>query len=157
MYLFYQKQSIYHQERPPDDLRGQEIHCPGPVAGQNVPSKNVPGHKTPDTTHLDKMSPINNVPCKNVTEQISPLQIRSESESNAEFSVKIRSLAALAFLSVQDVIMAFEELCEDDDIPVQLLQYFETNYVGEVRGRGRRRNRLAPTYPLELWNVRDRV
>ena len=84
LYLFYQKQSIYHQERPPDDLRGQEIHCPGPVAGQNVPSKNVPGDKTPDTTHLDKMSRINNVPSKNVTEQISPLQIRSEAESFIE-------------------------------------------------------------------------
>jgi hypothetical protein len=74
-----------------------------------------------------------------------------------EFSLKMRCFSALAFLPVQDVTEAFEDLTDDDDIPQEFVTYFETNYIGNLRGRGAQRRRLEPLFPKELWNVHDRV
>ena len=53
--------------------------------------------------------------------------------------------------------MAFEMLGDDDEIPAEFLSYFETNYVGIVRGRGDRQRRDIPSFPVHTWNVRQRV
>ena len=42
-------------------------------------------------------------------------------------------------LPLSDVIDAFEELVESDDLSQALISYFETHYSGKVRGRGSRR------------------
>ena len=63
-------------------------------------------------------------------------------------------IPALSFVPVQDVIIAFDELCNHCGIDEQpVLDYFETNYIGEQR-RGRR---LPPLFPHELWNMHNRV
>ena len=54
-----------------------------------------------------------------------------------------------------DVIEAFEELTDDNDFPQELVSYFETYYIGEVRGRGQRRRRVEPVFPIQLWNVHE--
>lgn len=58
---------------------------------------------------------------------------------------------------VDDVIPAFEELSDDEEIPENFLAYFEATYIGIQRGRGVRRRRAPPMFPIELWNVRTRV
>ena len=63
-------------------------------------------------------------------------------------------LAALAFVPVPNVLDAFESLMETfpmEAIPVA--DYFEDNYIGRLR----RNRRAAAMFPLQLWNVFDRV
>ena len=36
----------------------------------------------------------------------------------------------LAFLPVSDIIDGFMELTDDDDLPEELVSYFETHYIG---------------------------
>ena len=63
-------------------------------------------------------------------------------------------LLTLSFVPVADVAEAFDELVEGSP---QLLSpvndYWEDNYVGRRR-RGRRGN---PRFPINLWNMRDRL
>ena len=61
---------------------------------------------------------------------------------------------ALSFYPVHGVILAFDELCNDCGIDEQLvIDYFETNYSGELR-MGRR---LLPIFPRDLWNMDNLV
>ena len=70
------------------------------------------------------------------------------------FRGNIRMIPALSFVPVHDVILAFDELCNHCGIDEQpVLDYFETNYIGELR-RGRR---LLPIFPNELWIMHNRV
>ncbi|XP_066947100.1 uncharacterized protein [Macrobrachium rosenbergii] len=70
-----------------------------------------------------------------------------------EFSLKVRCFPALAFLPPNDVLSGFEELIDDNEIPEEIVSYFSTNYIGDERGRGSRRRRLEPLFPIQLWNV----
>ena len=72
-----------------------------------------------------------------------------------ELSIQIRCLPALAFLPIEDVVDAFEELIDIEDslLPPDLVSYFENTYIGQKR-RGRR---LIPPFPPTIWNVSDRV
>ena len=70
------------------------------------------------------------------------------------FRANVRMIAALAFVPVDDIIPAFEALtehCGADEEPK--LDYFEANYIGELR-RARRRDSL---FAHELWNINRRV
>ena len=61
---------------------------------------------------------------------------------------------ALSFVPVHDVILVFDELCNHCGIDEQVvLDYFETNYVGELR----RDRRLLPIFSQELWNMNNQV
>ena len=61
---------------------------------------------------------------------------------------------ALAFLEPNQVVNGFEFLCSDlDDGFQQILDYFEDNYIGRLRGRSRR----AAMFPINLWNMAARV
>ena len=63
-------------------------------------------------------------------------------------------IAAISFVPVEDVIQAFEELClHSGDVEQEVLDYFETNYIGGLR-RGRR---LAPRSTHEVWNMYTHV
>ena len=63
-------------------------------------------------------------------------------------------ITTLSFVPVHDVILAFDKLCNHCGIDKHpFLNYFETNYIGELR-RGRR---LLPIFPQELCNVHNRV
>jgi hypothetical protein len=66
-------------------------------------------------------------------------------------------IAELAFVPTFDVPAAFEELA--DASPNELipgLDYFEDNYVGRENRRAAR-GRREPLFPVELWNMFDRV
>ena len=71
----------------------------------------------------------------------------------------VKYLAALAFVPEANVFDVFEaikdtdEFPEDDDGLIDLYSYFERTYLGRPLRRGRR----APRYPVNLWNMRDRL
>ena len=74
--------------------------------------------------------------------------------NDEEFRQNIRMLSALSFVPVDDTIVAFEQLgnhCGDTEQII--LDYFETNYIGELR-RGRR---LPPRFQHAMWNMNIRV
>ena len=73
--------------------------------------------------------------------------------ADIDFRTNIRMIAAISFVSVEDVIQAFEELClHSGDVEQEVLDYFETNYIELRRGR-----RLAPRFPHEVWTMNTRV
>ena len=78
-------------------------------------------------------------------------------QSDCAFNTKVKCLMALAFIPPSDIIDAFIELVDDDDLPQELVAYFEMHYIGGERGRGSRRRRVSPTFPIELWNVYQRT
>lgn len=79
---------------------------------------------------------------------------------NREFAQKCRMIPCLAFVPLEDVEMAFEALALefDSDINlVELISYFELNYIGRRRLGSEERH--APRFSKQLWNhfqtVRD--
>ena len=57
----------------------------------------------------------------------------------------------LAFPPVSNVIDGFFELT--DDLPQELVSYFETHCFAGERGREGLKGAVEPTLPKELWNV----
>ena len=91
---------------------------------------------------------------KNVFRRVQDIGLQQNYLTDPVFRGNIRMIPALSFVPVQDVIIAFDELCNHCGIDEQpVLDYFETNYIGEQR-RGRR---LPPLFPHELWNMHNRV
>ena len=80
--------------------------------------------------------------------------------TDENFSLKIRQMAALAFLPASDIEAAWLTL--KDTIPeegIQVVNYFDENYV---RGKVRRvlqgqEMRSPPLFPPSLWSVHDRM
>ena len=57
-------------------------------------------------------------------------------------------ISAISFVPIADTIAAFHELCNHAGNQEQaILDYFEINYIGELR-RGRR---LQPRFPHATW------
>ena len=73
------------------------------------------------------------------------------------FHLNVKKLLALSFVPVSDIINAFELIADDftDDDAEKLLDYFEATWIGEPKKRGT--GRKKPDFPIELWNVYDRV
>ena len=77
-----------------------------------------------------------------------------------EFALGVRLLAAVAFVPIDSVIPVFEELLEsvffqdNADVLRDFVNYFEDTWIGRP---GRRRGRAAPIFPIQLWNVHERV
>ena len=70
--------------------------------------------------------------------------------------------SALAFLPEEHVLEGFQYLADNDDymedIEVQsFITYFESTYIGVERGRGLRRRRCIPLFPINVWNVFMRI
>ena len=66
----------------------------------------------------------------------------------------VKMLLALSFVPVEDVSDAFDELMESSPLELTPINdYWEENYVG----RQRRNCRGNPRFPINLWNMRDRV
>ena len=67
--------------------------------------------------------------------------------------VRVKKLAALAFVPVADVVACFQSLATiilADELP--LLAYFEGTWIGQSVG-----GRIPPsTFPHHMWNVLDR-
>lgn len=70
--------------------------------------------------------------------------------ADIEFIVKSKMLAALAFVSLENMIKALDKLLEylpDNIMPV--FDYFEDNFIGRLIRRIRRK----PKFEHKLWNL----
>lgn len=78
-------------------------------------------------------------------------------ENDAEFALKMRMISALAFVPVDNVVDSFEQLCDNNNYPVEaqpVLDYFEDTWIGRP---DRRQLRRAPRFSHEMWNCVDAV
>lgn len=74
---------------------------------------------------------------------------------DAEVRLKCKMLMALAFLPVDHIADAFENIQDQaPDCMMGLLEYFEDTWIGRI---GRDRRRRNPLFSLSLWSVHDRV
>ena len=90
--------------------------------------------------------------------QSSGLQVKYQSDE--EFSGKLRSLAALAFVPASLVEEAFDNLSEVfPDTATEILDYFEDNFIGRPNPKARQGQpkRRAPRFPIDLWNVYNKT
>ena len=91
---------------------------------------------------------------KNVFKRVQHIGLQQNYLTDPLFRGNIRMIPALSFIPVYDVILAFDELCNYCRIDEQpVLDYFETNYIGELR----RSRRLLPIFSHELWNMHNQV
>ena len=82
--------------------------------------------------------------CSNVWKHIQRLGHQVRYVEEPEFSLCLRMLSALAFLSPQNVIPGFEELFNDvranyQDVVDEHFEYFEDTYIGRYRQNAPRR------------------
>ncbi|XP_068246463.1 uncharacterized protein [Palaemon carinicauda] len=94
---------------------------------------------------------------QSIFRKIVDLGLKEKCNKHSEFCLKIRCFSALAFLPTEDVGEAYEELIDDDEIPSELITYFDVTFMGVVRGRGARRRRDSPIFPIDVWNVNERI
>ena len=91
---------------------------------------------------------------KNFRLKMCELDLMSKYKNNAEFSIGVKMVLALAFVKINDLDTAIEAITEH--IPPEvlpLLDWFEEFYVGRTI-----RNRRRPArFPPVLWNVHERV
>lgn len=99
------------------------------------------------------------------TEVHYTLVLQKVKEAAARFRIRaaaaptknaIHSLLALAFVPVDQLLDAFDQL--ERMVPQaagQVFRYFEVTYIRGPRGRGRRRAARTPHYAVEMWNTYD--
>ena len=90
--------------------------------------------------------------CKRMDFKVKQLGLMNKYRSDADFKMRIKKLAALAFIPL--VCQLNEELrdrFEDDELPVITYFEFESKWTGNGIGRWGRRS--LPNFPLKMWNV----
>lgn len=82
--------------------------------------------------------------------------LKKRYETDSEFAFKLKMLCAIAFVPVDDIVMAFEQLYDSEIFPSEaesVINYFEDTWIG----RPNRKQRKPPQYPYELWNLYQTV
>ena len=85
---------------------------------------------------------------QNIYRKIQENGLQQRYQEDSDFALKLRMIPALAFVPIDEVVGAFEELSEilpPESRPVA--NYFEDLYIGRPKRRGRRQ----PTYAIEMW------
>lgn len=101
--------------------------------------------------------------CQNVWRHVQEVGLQTIYASDDEFAQNIKMLTALAYVPVDRVIEAFDELMGTDffsenstsphcNAIQQLTTYFQNTYVYRIT---RTRQLDAPLYKPEVWNVFD--
>ena len=91
---------------------------------------------------------------KRLDYHVKSLGLMQKYKDDTDFRIRVKKLAALAFIPVADVIPAFESLSThflQDEFP--LLAYFEKTWIGTPVGATRR---LTPHFPIQMWNALER-
>jgi hypothetical protein len=92
--------------------------------------------------------------CKRLDVHVKQQGLMPKYTADLDFRIRVKQLAALAFIPVADVIPVFESLAttfHNDELV--LLSYFESTWIGRPVPGGRR---LPPLFPLHMWNLLDR-
>lgn len=96
---------------------------------------------------------------QNIWRHIQNVGLQNVYNNDEDFALNLRYLIALAFVPVDNVENAYEELVstefysepnEHKDKIESLLDYFQSTYVYAFDRLGKRK---APLFPVELWNV----
>ncbi|KAB0801401.1 hypothetical protein PPYR_01533 [Photinus pyralis] len=94
--------------------------------------------------------------CQSIFRHIQENGLKREYERNPEVALTLKLLPALAFVPPQDVIPAFEDICEQNIFSPELqviVDYFEDTWIGRPQRRGRR----PPHFAINMWNCFDAV
>jgi hypothetical protein len=92
--------------------------------------------------------------CKIIYRKVQSEGLQELYTNDENFRMNIKMIGALSFVPIEDTIQAFDALSDYAGEESQvILDFFETNYIGELR-RGRR---LEPRFPHSMWNVNRRV
>jgi hypothetical protein len=98
--------------------------------------------------------------CQNLWRKIQSEGLGNEYGSNEDFSIKLRHLTALAFLSPSEIPAAFDQVKPLlPENAVRIVKYFENNYVhGRIRQmRNRTTHHTPPLFSPEIWSIKDLV
>ena len=90
---------------------------------------------------------------KRLDYHVKQLGLTRKYTNDTSFRIRVKKLAALAFIPVADLLPTFESLSTTflvDELP--LLHYFEATWIGLPVGG----QRLDPTFPHHMWNVHGR-
>ena len=93
--------------------------------------------------------------CQSVYRQICDLGFKHQYNTDNNFSLLVRMFCSMAFVPNEEMINAFDYLCEDEAVSMDFISYFELTYIGATHGQSRIRK--APLYPIVFWNIRSRV
>ena len=91
---------------------------------------------------------------KNIYRKVQENGLSNQYLNDQVFRTNIRMICALAFVATEDIEMCFTTLSQHCGlVEAPILDYFETNYIGELR-RGVRR---PPIFEHTIWSVYERV
>ena len=81
--------------------------------------------------------------------------LQQEYQTNEDLNIKIRMLAALAFVPVHEIVESFEHLADSMPAEAQpITAYFEDTYIGRQQRRG---HRCPSPFTHDMWSVHNRV
>ncbi|KAM4042556.1 uncharacterized protein ACNLHF_013173 isoform 2-T7 [Anomaloglossus baeobatrachus] len=89
--------------------------------------------------------------CQSLIRKIKNVGLKTEYESNINIKFTLKSLAALAFVPIEDVRCVFDKLAAtfpDEECYNEVLTYFFSTYIEGAAGRD-------PQFPIRIWNHHD--
>ena len=89
--------------------------------------------------------------CQCVMRKISSCGLKERYETDVDFALSIRYLAALAFVPVSRILKNSDVLPAESE---QVIDYFEDTWISRPQNRSRRR---ATKFLLEWWNCYEKV
>lgn len=89
--------------------------------------------------------------CQAVFRKVSETH-RVDYVRDSAFKLHVKMLSALAFMPVQMVAETFDRIAAH--LPDVIADYFERTYIGRFRPHQPRQH---PLFPIEFWNVRNRI
>ncbi|QQP58582.1 Uncharacterized protein FKW44_003950 [Caligus rogercresseyi] len=90
--------------------------------------------------------------CQCIFRSIQSSGLKRQYENDIDFALKMRMLAALAFVPPEDVVQSFEVLVANNNYLEEsqiVLDYVEDNWIGRPNCHGIRR---PPRFNINLWN-----
>jgi hypothetical protein len=92
---------------------------------------------------------------KNMKRKLADQGLLPLYNSDGDFALAARMIVALAFVPMENLEAAFEELSgETSEVLHPIVDWFEDNYMRRPNRRGGRR---PATFPPEIWNVFERT
>ena len=85
---------------------------------------------------------------QSIIRKVNSVGLKAMYESDIDIKLKLKSLAAICFVPMQDVKAVFNQLAAtfpDDDNFNGILSYFCSTYIEGVAGR-------SPLFPVRIWN-----
>lgn len=89
--------------------------------------------------------------CQSLVRKVNSVELKAEFQSDIEMRLKLKSLAALTFVPVDDVRNVFAQLAAtfpNAESYNEILTYFFSTYIEGAAGRD-------PQFPIRLWNHHD--